>query len=112
VKQAIIVRAELKMPKGKLAAQVAHGSIEAASAADPRKVAQWRAEGGKKVVLKVQSLAELKKVFKEADSMGLPAAIITDAASTFFSKPTVTCCGIGPSPDHIIDDITGKLALL
>ncbi len=112
MKQAIVVRNELKMPKGKLAAQVAHASLEAALKTDPRKVEEWRQTGAKKVVLKVASLRELKQIFRKAESLELPVAMISDAGRTFFSKTTVTCCGIGPAKEGEIDEVTKSLTLL
>ena len=61
-KQVIVVRADLGMSKGKIAAQAAHASLEAAmktmSTDKIRKEGifeSWRKEGMKKVVLKVES---------------------------------------------------------
>ena len=52
-KQVILVRTDLKMSKGKVAAQVAHASTEATLRSDDQKIKAWRAKGMKKVVLKV-----------------------------------------------------------
>ena len=59
-KQVILVRTDLKLPKGKLSVQVAHASLEAAMKSPRDAVDEWRSEGGKKVVLKVADLNELK----------------------------------------------------
>ncbi len=112
LKQAIIVRNDLKMPKGKLAAQVAHASLEAALAAKEDTLDAWRENGAKKVVLKVETLAELTSFFKLAKAEKLPASMIKDAGRTFFEKPTVTCVGIGPGDEITIDKLTAKLHLL
>jgi PTH2 family peptidyl-tRNA hydrolase len=109
-KQAILVRMDLKMPKGKLAGQVAHASLEAALIASDYIRDEWRSEGAKKVVLKVESIRELKQYEKAAQH--LTHATITDAAKTFFSKPTVTCLAIGPASEAEIDKITSGLHLL
>ena len=52
-KQVILVRQDLKMPKGKLAAQVAHASVEATLKSGKDKIHTWRYGGMKKVVLKL-----------------------------------------------------------
>lgn len=104
------MRADLKMPKGKLAAQVAHASLEAALKAPRFILEQWREEGAKKVVLKVQGLQQLRAFARRAEK--LPNALITDRGNTFFKGPTVTCLGIGPSADSEIDELTGELPLL
>ena len=53
LKQVIVVRQDLKLPAGKLAAQVAHASIGAIHKANQEKQKQWMKQGMKKVVLKV-----------------------------------------------------------
>jgi PTH2 family peptidyl-tRNA hydrolase len=115
MKQAIVVRTDLKMGKGKVAAQVAHASLAAAEAAQQRKpnwYSGWRGEGQAKIVLKVRSEAELHELFMKAKSAGLPASLIEDKGLTQIEPGTVTCLGIGPGPDAEIDGVTGKLKLL
>jgi len=115
MKQAIVVRTDLKMGKGKVAAQVAHASLSAAEAAQGRRPAWyqgWKGEGQAKVVLKVDSEASLMDLFLKAKSAGLPASLIEDRGLTQVEPGTVTCLGIGPAPDPDIDGITGKLKLL
>lgn len=111
-KQVILVRQDLKMPKGKLAVQVSHASVEAALGSESGMTYLWRAMGMKKVVLKVSSKQELMKYKKLADDADLKTALITDAAKTYFSKPTTTCLAIGPDKEELIDEITGKLKML
>ena len=60
MKQAILVRQDLKLPKGKLASQCAHASVEAVLRSDKDKVSKWRKEGMAKIVLKVKDLKELQ----------------------------------------------------
>ncbi len=115
MKQAIVVRTDLKMGKGKLAAQVAHASLAAAEQASDKRRAWyegWKEGGQAKVVLKVQSESELQELFKKAKSSNLPASVIHDRGLTQVEPGTVTCVGIGPGPDEEIDGITGKLKLL
>jgi len=115
MKQAMVVRSDLKMGKGKVAAQVAHASLASAEAARERRTAwyeMWKEEGQAKIVLKVESEAELSELFRKAKSAGLPASLIQDKGLTQVEPGTVTCLGIGPGPDADIDEITGKLKLL
>ena len=51
LKQTILVRADLKLPKGKLGAQTAHASVEATLRSDKDVVKEWRGEGMAKIVL-------------------------------------------------------------
>ncbi len=111
-KQVILVRMDLKMPKGKLAVQVAHASVEAVIGSSKEKVHEWYQEGMKKVTLKVADLKELQKFQREAQAQGLKTAIITDGAHTFFDKPTVTCAAIGPDTEEKIDRVTASLKML
>ncbi|MBU2590157.1 MAG: peptidyl-tRNA hydrolase Pth2 [Nanoarchaeota archaeon] len=111
MKQVILVRRDLKMDKGKLAAQVAHASVKAVLKTDKKKLQEWLDEGMKKVVLKVDSKKDLINYKNLAEDVGLKAALITDAAKTFFNKPTTTCLGIGPDDDEKIDQVTGKLQM-
>ena len=110
-----MVRSDLGMGKGKLAAQAAHASLTAAEmGAQARKVwyEDWKSEGQKKVVLKVSSEPELQELYRMAKRARLPAALIEDRGLTQLEPGTVTCVGIGPGPDEEIDAITGKLKLL
>ncbi|MEM2103094.1 MAG: peptidyl-tRNA hydrolase Pth2 [Candidatus Bathyarchaeia archaeon] len=114
-KQAIVVRVDLKMGKGKIAAQASHAAVSAAEEARNRHDDWWEAwleEGQKKVVVKVKSEAELFQLQQEAAKMRLPYALIRDRGLTQLPPDTATCLGIGPAPSDLIDKLTGKLPLL
>lgn len=112
MKQAIIVIKNLKMGAGKSSSQVAHASVEAVLKSKKDVVEEWRAEGMKKVVLKVESEEELLNLKKEAERLKLVTALIKDAGRTFFEKPTITCLAIGPDDEEKIDKVTSKLKML
>ena len=124
VKQVIVVRTDLKMPKGKLAAQVAHASLGAVlkhkdyqSSYKLRlnltpELQAWLAGSFFKVVLKVEDEEELNFILNAVSKSRLPYAKIVDAGHTFFDKPTFTCLGIGPAVESVLDKITGHLKLL
>ena len=61
MKQAIIVRTDLKMGKGKIAAQSCHACLGAYKKANKIDVRKWELSGGKKVVLKVSSEETLEE---------------------------------------------------
>ncbi|MDI9644990.1 MAG: peptidyl-tRNA hydrolase Pth2 [Candidatus Verstraetearchaeota archaeon] len=114
-KQAIVVRQDLKMSKGKTAAQAAHASVSSYLAASEHRSKWselWLQEGQKKVVLKVNSLDELLDLKVRADREGIPNALVQDAGLTELEPGTITCLGIGPGPAEDVDRITGKLKLL
>lgn len=112
MKQAIVIRSDLKMSRGKAAAQAAHGSLEAYKHASDDIRKQWESEGYKKIVLKASSEKELIEIFNAAKKAKLPAALIRDAGHTQLEPGTATCVGIGPSEDEKIDSVAGKLRLL
>lgn len=114
-KQVIVVRTDLEMSPGKLAAQVAHGSVGAAELTRKkhrRWFYNWLSEGQKKVVLKVGSESELQNLKKKADKLNLPNILVVDAGLTELTPGTVTALGIGPAPNEILDQVTGNLPLL
>ena len=86
IKQVIVVRSDLKMGKGKVAAQVAHAALDAAETARlkrPKWYDSWREQGQAKVVVKTdggeQALEELER---QARSLSLPVSLIQDRGLT------------------------------
>lgn len=112
MKQAIVIRADLKMGKGKIAAQASHASIGAFVKADGKDKELWLREGMMKIVVKVSSEKELDEVYKNARGMKLPTDIVSDAGRTQLEPGTKTAVGIGPAEDDKIDAVTGKMKLL
>ncbi|VVB58542.1 Peptidyl-tRNA hydrolase [Candidatus Anstonella stagnisolia] len=115
VKQAIIVRTDLELGKGKLAGQVAHASV-----AGYRKVLshfpdvarKWEEEGEKKVVLKISGEKAMLTLFEQAKDAGIPASLIHDAGLTQITPGTATCFSMGPWKEEEIDKLTSELKLL
>jgi peptidyl-tRNA hydrolase, PTH2 family len=112
MKQIILVRNDLNLPKGKLAAQVSHASVESLLRSHKDDISKWRNEGMKKVVLKIEDQKELLEYKKKAEDIGLVTALITDAGRTVVEPGTITCLGIGPDKEEKIDKITSKLKML
>ena len=112
MKQVILVRQDLKLPKGKMSVQVAHASSSALIKSHKDDIKKWQGQGMKKVVLKVKDVDELFKCKQEADDAGLVTALITDAGKTVVVPGTVTCVGIGPDKEDKIDTVTGKLGMV
>jgi len=111
-KQVVLVRKDLKLSKGKTSSQVSHASVEATLKSDDSKVRAWRSKGMKKVILKVESKAELFKYKKMADQLNLVNAVIKDAGRTDVKPGTVTCLAIGPDLKEKIDKISKDLKML
>jgi len=114
-KQVILIRTDLKMSTGKKCAQSSHASV---SASDLVRVQNkniwknWKNTGQKKVVLKIQSIEQLKEIVLKLESNKLPYFIVNDAGLTQLPPGTTTAVGIGPTLSTEIDKITGDLKLL
>lgn len=111
-KQCIIVRDDLKLSKGKLAAQVAHAAVSGYEYASEKIRDAWKEGGQKKVVLRVATLHDLFELKELARRQGLPSVLITDAGLTEVAPGTITVLGIGPAEAVELDKLTGHLKLL
>jgi peptidyl-tRNA hydrolase, PTH2 family len=112
MKQAIVIRTDLKMGKGKIASQVAHASVESVGRSGKLKIAEWKFGGMKKIVLKVSSEEEIFSLYEKAKKEKLVTAIIRDAGRTQISSGSVTSLAIGPDKENKIDKVTKGLKLL
>lgn len=137
-KQVIVVRKDLNMRKGKIAAQVAHASMKVLlDLMDKQEPFQWGQNDkqesvdwvltlrdnhplkmwleGKftKICVYVESEEELLDIHKKAIDNGVLTSLIQDAGLTEFGGvPTYTCVAVGPDLPEVVDVITGKLKLL
>ncbi len=131
-KQVIVVRKDLNMRKGKLAAQVAHASMKvlldlmtlrrlgesgyseaSLLMKDDSPMSKWLSQRFTKVVVGVDSKEELDEVFRKAQSLSIPCSYIIDSGLTEFGGiPTPTCAAIGPFDAEVIDEVSGHLKLL
>lgn len=114
IKQVIAVRTDLKMGRGKIAAQVAHASVTASELARVSYAEWWDTwwDTQEKVVVKVAGYADLEQIRQQAARANLPYRMIYDAGHTQVAPGTATCVAVGPAPEHMIDPITGTLSLL
>jgi len=114
-KQVIVLRTDLGMSRGKVAAQAGHAAVSAAEEARKKYSEWWKAwieEGQCKIAVKAESEQELLELEKKARKSKLPSALVIDRGLTELPPGTITCLGIGPAPSSQIDEITGKLPLL
>lgn len=126
VKQLILVRKDLKMKKGKIAAQASHASVSALLNCCDKSdtgfslefssfpiVKEWLQGSFAKVALAVNSEDELKACYEKAKEAGFPVSYIVDNGVTVFNGvKTPTCVGIGPAPSDKLDELFGHLQLL
>ena len=114
IKQVIVVRTDLDMGKGKIAAQVGHACVlgaEHVRKSHPEWYSEWWG-GQEKVVVKVSGIKSLQEVKRHAIDLNLPWSEVTDAGHPQIAPGTTTCISIGPAPENLIDKITGDLKLL
>jgi peptidyl-tRNA hydrolase, PTH2 family len=112
-KLVLIVRADLGMGRGKIAAQAAHAAVAAVLAGlGGADLVGWLDDGQPKVVLRVDGADQLDAIAAQASAAGLPVQVISDAGRTQVVPGTQTCMAIGPADAEHIDPITAGLALL
>lgn len=136
-KQVIVVRKDIQMSKGKMAAQVAHASLKAVmdaayrSTSGPDTMGQNFAmsifgfkvgspiqvwldnERFTKICVYVETEKDLDMIYESAKMAGLPCSLIIDNGLTQFNGVyTKTCVAIGPDYPDKIDPITGSLKLV
>lgn len=112
MKQVLVINQSLKLPKGKLAAQVAHAAVAAFLEAGDAAQQAWLEEGMPKIVVAAPVAEDLLRLEQEAGARGIPACLIEDAGRTVVPEGTITCLGLGPAEDADLDALTGELKLL
>ena len=135
-KMMIVMRRDLKMRKGKIAAQAGHACIDAILMALSKEgrlndfettndgialrdtdkpttpLSDWFKYGCAKVCVYVDSEEELLSIAQKASEKGIIASVITDAGMTeFHGVPTKTCLALEPLPADVADELTGDLPL-
>ncbi|VDL63746.1 unnamed protein product [Hymenolepis diminuta] len=126
LKLVLVVRNDLGMTKGKVAAQCSHatlGCYQMAMEKCPDVVKVWESLGQMKIVLRAPDYNTLEDLRKKAYKAGLPHCLVHDAGHTQVAPGSATVLGIGPGKklllefDHFlaesttIDEITGHLKL-
>ncbi len=135
-KQMIVVRRDLHMRKGKIAAQAGHACVEAVLMALAREerlgdvviagdyvalresgkpetaLSGWFRNGVAKICVYVDSEEALLEIDRRAKEAGILSALICDAGMTeFHGEPTYTCLALEPRRPEDVDPITGELPL-
>ena len=113
-KQVIILRKDLKMTKGKAAAQASHAAV--ASAIKTMRERQkeftiWWRNGQTKIILAVDSEEELLNLESKLRRTGVVMAKINDAGRTQLPPGTTTALGVGPHAQMDVEKITSNLKL-
>ena len=115
LKMVFVVNHELKMGKGKIAAQVAHAAVKATLACgeqDPSLLDAWFKTGQKKICVKGDSAQHLDRLSNQAKKDGILSNKIHDAGHTQIPAGSFTVLALGPCRDDEVETITGDLKLL
>lgn len=114
-KQALVIRLDLKMGRGKIAVQCAHAAVGASNEAHSKHLEwwnKWMDEGQAKIALKVPDLASIRELIVGARTRRIPYYVVADRGLTQVPPGSITCLGLGPAPVELIDPLTGNLPLL
>lgn len=114
-KMVIVVRKDLKMGVGKIAAQVGHavlGCFRIACAKNMMTVHLWDNCGTPKIVVGCNNAEELHELINKANKENIVNYLVTDAGRTEVPSGTETCCAFGPELVNKINLVTGDLPLL
>lgn len=115
MKLILVVRNDLKMGKGKIAAQCAHAAVRAyeqAKSKRPKTLRAWERNGQPKIVVKCDTEEELLELAQRSKGMHLITSIIKDAGRTQISPGSRTVLGVGPAASKDVNEVTGHLKLL
>ncbi|XP_008804524.2 peptidyl-tRNA hydrolase 2, mitochondrial-like [Phoenix dactylifera] len=113
-KMVLVVRNDLKMGKGKIAAQCSHATLglyKKLLRRAPKSLSRWEMCGQVKVVLKIESEEDLLVLQERAKSLKLPTHVTIDAGRTQIAPNSRTVMAI-LGPADVVDDVTGGLKLL
>ena len=113
-KLVLIVRNDLKMSSGKVAAQCCHATLKAfreSKRAYPKILRHWEKNGEPTVVLRVNDEKSLLDLASRGGEVGLTVSLIQDAGKTQIASGSTTVLGLGPGPVWLINQISGHLKL-
>ncbi|EEE61816.1 hypothetical protein OsJ_16439 [Oryza sativa Japonica Group] len=113
-KMVLVVRNDLKMGKGKIAAQCSHatlGLFKKLQQRAPKSLRRWERCGQVKVVVKIESEEDMLVLQGRAKSLNIPTHITIDAGRTQIAPNSRTVMAI-LGPADMVDDVTGGLKLL
>ena len=111
MKQIIVIRQDIMMSPGKMAAQSCHASVSALLKSKKKNVDTWLRQGQKKIILQA-AMEDIIEMKKKCDKSSIVSCLISDAGMTELEPGTVTALGIGPDEEKKIDKITGSLKLM
>jgi PTH2 family peptidyl-tRNA hydrolase len=122
VKQYLVIRKDLELSAGKIAAQCAHAALKVFldkfqdddipykyTVLLTEEEGLWMDGLFTKIVKYVKSEADLLKVYEKAKAAGLNVSLIKDMALTELKEPAYTAVAIGPNYVDKIEPIVKRL---
>ncbi|KAL2540362.1 Peptidyl-tRNA hydrolase II (PTH2) family protein [Abeliophyllum distichum] len=113
-KMVLVVRNDLKMGKGKIAAQCSHATLgiyKKLVNRAPKSLNRWEMCGQVKVVVKIESEDDMLVLQERAKSLNLQTHITIDAGRTQIAPNSRTVMAV-LGPADMVDNVTGGLKLL
>ncbi len=110
-----VVNHELKMGKGKVAAQVGHAAVQATLKSGklrPELLDAWLSTGQKKICVKAEDANHIESIEREANQHQILTSKVYDAGHTQIPSGSLTVLALGPDEEEKLDNLTGKLKLL
>lgn len=111
-KLVLVVRKDLSMGVGKIAAQCSHASVMAYQKSNRIMLLKWAISGQKKIVVGCPNEQALYEIKDKAKQNRLLTNVVRDAGHTQVEPDTVTVLAVGPAKEELIDQVTGHLNLL
>ena len=115
LKMVFVINHELKMGKGKIAAQVGHAAVKATLQSGelrPELLDAWLSTGQKKVCVKADDVRQLEQIEHQAKHHQILISKIHDAGHTQIPAGSYTVLALGPDEEEKLDALTGELKLL
>ena len=115
LKMVFVINHELKMGKGKIAAQVGHAAVKATLQSGelrPELLDAWLSTGQKKVCVKADDVRQLEQIEQQAKHHQILTSKIHDAGHTQIPAGSYTVLALGPDEEERLDALTGELKLL
>jgi PTH2 family peptidyl-tRNA hydrolase len=114
LKMVLVIRDDLAMSPGKVAAQCVHAALGACRRIgeyDPQRLISWEMSGEATICLRCTSQTHMEALSAAANNAGLPSYVVSDAGRTEVEPGSMTVLAIGPARKSKIDEITGRLRL-
>ncbi|KAJ2895535.1 peptidyl-tRNA hydrolase PTH2-domain-containing protein [Zalerion maritima] len=122
-KLVLVVRTDLGMTKGKIAAQCSHATLACYKKISSKAITnptspeaallrRWERQGQAKIAVQCKSQDEIMELMGMARSLGITSECIHDAGRTQIEAGSLTVLGVGPAPKSLVNQVTGNLKLL